>query len=113
MIEMKKKKNGNIVHVYNFSVSPEGKHSYATVWIPAERRWETLSVSAIVPLDCHIASDGDGCNSKTERNKIKEKLTLDKAIWVCSDGTSFLSLIENHHEGLNEAIKHEKGLLNE
>ena len=42
--------------------------------------------------------------SKSERNKIKERLTLTAAVWTCTDGISYSTC--------DEAIKHEQEVIN-
>lgn len=107
-IEMKIRKTGETVRVYNFSI--EGAVSYATIYAPglaAKQQgngWQTVKVSALVPLDFWI---DDGFCSKTKKNKIKSRLKLVSAEWECTDGVVYT------HEHLEDAIKHEAELMGE
>lgn len=58
-IEMKLKKNGVKVRVYNISISAEGKGSYATVWSESERNWQTMKINQLIPVDEYIPIDND------------------------------------------------------
>ena len=107
-IEMKLRKTGETVRVYNFS--NDGTTALATIYSPSlagkqqGNGWQTVKVSALVPLDFWI---DDGFCSKTKKNKIKSRLKLISAEWQCTDGTVYT------HEYLEDAIKHEAELMGE
>ena len=107
-IEMKLRKTGETVRVYNFST--DGTTYLATIYSPSlagkqqGNGWQTVKVSALVPLDFWIE---DGFCSKTKKNKIKSRLKLISAEWQCTDGTVYT------HEYLDDAIKHEAELMGE
>ena len=107
-IEMKLRKTGETVRVYNFST--EGILSFATIYIPSMaikqngNGWQTVKVTALVPLEFW---PNDKLCSKTKRNKIKSRLKLISAEWQCTDGAVYA------HEYLEDAIKHEEELMAE
>lgn len=106
-IEMKMRKTGETVRVYNFST--DGTSSLATIYVPSlagkqqGNGWQTVKVSALVPLDFWV---DDAFCSKTKKNKIKSRLKLISAEWQCTDGAVY------EHSDLEEAIKHEAMLMN-
>ena len=100
-IEMRIKKGGEIVRIYNIGISAEGQKSFATIWRPSQNTFETVQMKNLVPLDCSF-EDGSVA-SKSEKNKIKEKLTLSHAEWTCTDGTVF--------NNCNDAIEYQRKLL--
>ena len=100
-IEMRIKKGGEIVRVYNIGISAEGQKSFATIWRPSQNMFETVQMKILVPLD-YSFNNGD-LASKSEKNKIKEKLTLSYAEWTCTDGTVF--------NNCNDAIEYQRKLL--
>ena len=61
--------------------------------------WNKVKLGQLIPLE-YFNKETNGFMSKTERNKIKSRLTLTKALWTCSDGESF--------EDCDKAIAHEK-----
>lgn len=68
--------------------------------------WVKVSLKDLMPEEVYKEYYFDGKYvSKTERNKLKERLTLTKAVWTCTDGTDF--------EDCNEAIAHEKAIVDE
>ena len=71
--------------------------------------WATVKVGSLIPLDC-VDSNGK-LTSKTKRNKIKNMLKLNKAEWVCTDGTMFESFSEDGHSGLEKAIEHQSSII--
>ena len=107
-IEMKFRKTGETVRVYNFST--DGTSSLATIYVPSlagkqqGNGWQTVKVSALIPLDFWI--DNSFC-SKTKKNKIKSRLKLISAEWQCTDGTIY------DHEHIEDAIQHEAELMGE
>lgn len=64
--------------------------------------WRKVKFGQLIPLE-YFNKETNGFMSKTERNKIKDKLTLTKALWTCSDGESF--------EDCDKAIAHEKEVM--
>lgn len=64
--------------------------------------WEKVKISQIVPLE-YYNENKKGFMSKTERNKIKERLVFSEAKWTCSDGVVF--------NDCDKAIKHEKEIM--
>ena len=65
--------------------------------------WEKIKVSQLIPIEYFDNYKGSSM-SKTERNKIKERLILTKAEWTCTDGVSY--------SNCDEAIKHEQEVIN-
>ena len=64
-IEMRIKKGGEIVRVYNIGISAEGRKSFATIWHPSQNIFETIEMKRLVPRDY---SFGDGSiASKSEK----------------------------------------------
>lgn len=100
-IEMRMKKGGEVVRVYNIDITAEGRKSFATIWRPSQNMFETVDMKTLLPLD-YSFNNGDVA-SKSEKNKIKEKLTLSHAEWTCTDGTVF--------NNCNDAIEHQRKLL--
>ena len=94
-------KNGNrIVEVYKFF-----DNKTVLVYDPllASRQngnsWSVIPLKHLIPLEYYNEHKENFFLSKTEKNKIKERLTLTKAEWTCTDGVSFNSC--------EEAINHE------
>ena len=100
-IEMRIKKGGEVVRIYNIGISAEGRKSFATIWRPSQNKFETIEMKNLVPLD-YSFEDGSVA-SKSEKNKIKEELTLSHAEWTCTDGTVF--------NNCNDAIEYQRKLL--
>jgi len=106
-MEMYFKKNNCIVEVYNFF-----EDRTALIFNPSiagkqqGNGWDKVKVSTLIPIEYteYIDEHRKGFMSKTERNKIKERLVLTKAEWTCTDGTIF--------DNCNEAIIHEKEIMN-
>ncbi len=98
-MEMYYKKNDMIVEVYKFF-----ENGSALIFSPSVagkqngNGWERIKVSQLIPLK-YYNENKKGFMSKTERNKIKERLTLSSATWTCTDGQIF--------SNCTEAIKHE------
>lgn len=63
--------------------------------------WEVIARKHLIPAE-YVDILGNFV-SKTERNKIKKRLSLTKAVWECTDGESY--------DDIEEAITHEKGLM--
>lgn len=112
-IEMKLRKTGETVRIYNFSV--ENGCPHAIIYSPSlaskqgGNGWQIVKASALIPVDFWIddsKTDKNFC-SKTKKNKIKSRLKLISAEWQCTDGTVYT------HEYLEDAIKHEAELMNE
>lgn len=100
--EMRLKKNGQVVRVYNIS---EGM---ATIFNPemyqkVNNGWDRIKVSNVVPMDYPVNSDE--YVSKTKKNKAKSRMQLVDAAWRTTDG------IEFKHENIEEAIAHELELM--
>lgn len=87
------KKDNMLVDVYHFF-----EDKTALIFRPSIQGWEKVKISNLVPEEYYDPTKA-GFMSKTERNKIKERLTLTHAIWTCTDGTDF--------EDCNKAIEHE------
>ena len=64
--------------------------------------WQIIAIKNLIPLE--YVTD-DMFMSKSEKNKIKERLTLTQAIWTCTDGVDF--------DDCEKAIIHEKELMKE
>ena len=98
-MEMYYKRDGIIVEVYKFF-----ENGSALIFSPSMagkqngNGWERIKVSQLIPLN-YYNENKKGFMSKTERNKIKERLTLSSAQWTCSDGIVF--------NDCDKAIKHE------
>lgn len=75
----------------------------AKVFLPDVMNWTTVKLSKLVPEE-YWDKENKNYISKTERNKIKEKLTLSHAVWTCSDGVSF--------QDIEQAINYERSLKN-
>lgn len=71
--------------------------------------WCRVKIGSLMPLDC-VDSNGKFV-SKTQKNKIKSMLKLNKAEWVCTDGTAFESSSEDGHTGLDKAIEHQSNII--
>lgn len=102
-MKMYYRKNEIIVEVYHFF-----EDKTALIFSPdiAGRQngngWEKVKLSQLIPLEYFDEHD-KRFMSKTERNKIKERLTLTEAIWTCSDGIAF--------KDFDKAILHERELI--
>jgi len=101
-MKMYYRKNEIIVEVYHFF-----EDKTALIFSPefAARRgngWEKVKLSQLIPLEYFDEHD-KRFMSKTERNKIKERLTLTEATWTCSDEISF--------KDFDKAILHERELM--
>ena len=105
-MEMYYKKENCMVKVYNFF-----EDKTVLIFNPslAGRQngmgWERVKISQLIPSEYveYIDKHRKGFMSKTERNKIKERLILTYAEWTCSDGKIF--------DNCDEAIRHEKELM--
>lgn len=106
-IEMKERSTGNIVRVYQFLV--DNGNPKALVFDPAfagkqnGNGWRFLAMKTLVPKD-YAGEDGK-FQSKTKRNKAKDRITLVDAIWRCTDGVEF------KRENISLAILHELELM--
>ena len=92
------------VEVYSYL--PDGKNAYG--FIPnrvnenGKGGWNTIQLKTLIPeayADKYIA----GFHSKTERNRIKQRLELALALWRCTDGSWAINL--------DDAIDHERELM--
>lgn len=112
--EMYNKKTCEVVRVYNFTVDVTGS-IIAVVFsnnLAAKNGgygWQKVKASVLVPVDC-VNSNGEFV-SKTKRNAIKSMLKLNKAEWVCTDGTAFESNSYDGHSGLELAIEHQSSIV--
>lgn len=106
-IEMTERNTGNIVRVYQFLV--DNGNPKALVFDPAfagkqnGNGWRFLTMKTLIPKD-YAGEDGK-FQSKTIKNKAKDRMTLVDAIWRCTDGTEF------KHADLEQAITHELELM--
>lgn len=66
--------------------------------------WIYTSIKNLIPIEYYNEHKDIFLMSKSERKKIKERLTLTKAEWTCSDGLSF--------NFCDSAIKHEMEIFN-
>ena len=65
--------------------------------------WITIKRNRLIPVDyAEMFINGI---SKTEKNKIKERLTLTNAWWIATDGRAF--------DNIDDAIKYEKKLMDD
>lgn len=65
--------------------------------------WVYAPMKNLIPLEYYNEHKDNCFISKSERNKIKERLALTKAEWTCTDGFSFNSC--------DEAINHEMEIM--
>lgn len=99
-MQMFSKNENRIVEVYKFF-----DNKTALIYNPlvASRQngngWCITPLKNLIPLEYYNEHKENFFLSKTEKNKIKERLTLTKAEWTCTDGTSFNSC--------EDAINHE------
>ena len=99
------KKDNCLVKVYHFF-----EDKTALIFSPSAagrqngNGWEKVKISQIIPLE-YYDENKKGFMSKTERNKIKERLILSEAKWICSDGVTF--------NDCDKAITHERNLMEE
>ena len=97
-------KNDNcIVEVYHFF-----ENKTALIFSPSQAGnqngfgWVYAPMRTLIPIEYY--NEHNNCFiSKSKRNKIKERLTLTKAEWTCTDGVSFNSC--------DEAIRHEMEII--
>ena len=88
MEKMYFKKHNCLVHVYNIY---QDKHLMALIWTPGDTQngsgWMKVRAKELVPMEYF---DGNaGFQSKSYRNRIKQRLQLVNATWECTDGTQF------------------------
>lgn len=99
-MQMFHKKENCLVEVYHFF-----ENKTALIFSPniAGKQngcgWSYVAIKNLVPLEYYNEHKDNYFMSKSERNKIKERLVLTKAEWTCTDGMSFTSC--------DEAINHE------
>ena len=108
--EMKLRKTGETVRVYNVSIID--KKSYATIFVPSfagqhGNGWQFVKISSLIPIDLWAAQFDGGFRSNAKQPNIKSRLKLISAEWQCSDGLVFT------HEHLEDAINHEAELMGE
>lgn len=100
------RKNGKRYEVYDYIT--EG-HTYAICYDTDQagrcgQGWCKMRLKDLVP-EAHANKTTGQFESKTERNKIKSKLTLVAATWRCTDGTLF------DHSMIDDAIEYQKRLM--
>lgn len=99
-MQMFYKKDNCIIEVYHFF-----ENKTALIFNPAiagnqnGNGWSYVSIKTLIPMEYYNEHKDNYFMSKSERNKIKERLTLTKAEWTCTDGTSYNSC--------DDAINHE------
>lgn len=96
--EMRMRKSGNVVRVYDIS------NGVATIFNPEmyqknNNGWVNVKVSQLVPMD--FPADCREYVSKTRKNKAKSRMRLVDAVWEASDGTVW------EHKDIDKAIQHE------
>lgn len=102
-MKMYYKKDNCIVEVYHFF-----ENGTALIFNPslAGRSngcgWNKVKMSQLIPEE-YADEYKKGFMSKTERNKIKERLVLIEATWVCTDGLYF--------NNFDNAIEHEREIM--
>lgn len=112
-VEMLNKNTMEVVKVFDICVTND--KMVAVIFSPniaAKNNgygWCRVKIGSLMPLDC-VDSNGNFV-SKTQKNKIKRMLKLDKAEWVCTDGTVFESSSEDSHSGLEKAIEYQSGII--
>lgn len=93
-----------IVEVYHFF-----ENKIALVFSPhlASKQngfgWIYAPMRSLIPIEYYNEHKENYFMSKSEKNKIKERLTLTKAEWTCTDGLSF--------DSCDDAIKHEMEIM--
>ena len=112
-INMRLRKTGEIVTVYNIFKNSTDKRIYAIIWYQSDagnrngkghgNGWSTILAKGLIPID-YSASNGEFV-SKTRLNK--EKVTLVSAIFECSDGVRFTSDGSSVEEASTQAKLHE------
>ena len=104
-MQMYYKKDNAFVEAYNFF-----ENGTVLIFSPSLQGsrgngWERVKNSQLIPMEYFDPAAVKGFMSKTEKNKIKKRLTLTKAEWTCTDGKIFYDC--------EEAIAHEKELMEE
>ena len=100
--EMRLKKNGVVVRVYDIT------DGMATIFDPAlyqqqNNGWVKLNASKLVPMGFPI--NCDEYISKTKKNKAKSRMKLVNATWQTTDGIFW------EHKEIESAISHEIELM--
>lgn len=99
-MQMFHRKDNCIVEVYHFF-----ENKTALIFNPCiaghqnGNGWSYVSMKSLIPIEYYNEHKDNGFMSKSERNKIKERLTLTKAEWTCTDGVSY--------DSCDAAINHE------
>lgn len=101
------RKNGKRYEVYDY-ITEEGKHTFAICYDTEQagrcgQGWCRMRLKDLVPA-AHANPITGQFMSKSERNRIKEKLQIVSATWKCTDGELY------DHSMLNEAIEHQRNL---
>lgn len=97
------KKDNAFVEVYKFFENGTALLFSPSLHGSRGNGWERVKYSQLIPEEYYDPAADKGFMSKTEKNKIKKRLTLTHAIWTCTDGMEFFDC--------NEAIGHEKELM--
>lgn len=99
MEKMYFKKHNCLVHVYSIY---QDKHLMALIWTPGDTQngsgWMKVRAKELLSMEYYNGSSG--FESKSYRNRVKQRLTLINATWECTDGTQF--------DNVREAIDYEK-----
>lgn len=102
-MQMYYRKDNCLVEVYHFFEDKTALiFSPSTAGRQNGNGWEKVKIGQIIPLE-YYNENKKGFMSKTERNKIKERLTLTYAEWTCTDGSIF--------DNCDEAIAYEKKIM--
>ena len=70
-MEVRIKKSGEVVRIYNIGISAEGRKSFATIWHPSQNIFETIEMKCLVPLD-YSFEDGSVASKKEKKIKLKK-----------------------------------------
>lgn len=107
-IEMYSKQNKTNVRVYSFHIvdnKPMALIFNPNMVRPDVSPWSYVKISSIVPLEFADMVKNGISNSKTQRNKAKERMKIWEATWQTSDGVLW------KHENIEKAIAHELELM--
>lgn len=96
--EMRMRKNGIVVRVYDIS------NGIATIFNPEmyqknNNGWMNVKISQLIPLD--FPFNNKEYVSKTQKNKAKSRLQLVDAVWQTTDDVLW------EHKNIENAIQHE------
>lgn len=101
-IEMRLKKSGNVVKVYDIT------NGVATIFNPEmyiknNNGWDQVALKRLVPMEYPV--NNDTYITQTTKNKAKKRMHLEDAVWKTSDGELW------KHENIDDAIAHEIELM--